>query len=408
MPELREFERNARESAPARLNWPAPADSADAIDDAEYDLVMLGGALSSGRGARYVMEVNPHLARSLRGRWKRWATKWTEADGLITKDAEALTVLATHRLSARAWSPSSLQQFAVCPYKFALHGIHGLHPRDESAPIEQMDPLTRGALFHAVQFALLGALRARGFLPVNAGCLAEALRLADGVLDQVAAQYEEDLVPAIPRVWRSEIEDLRTDLRGWLQHIATNDEDWEPIHFEFGFGLALSQGRDPASTAEEANLLDGGVRLRGSIDLVERHATALRITDHKTGKMPETIPAYVGGGRFLQPLLYGLAAEKLLGQTVESGRLFYATQRGGYQHVLIPLSSKARQFLAKLLANIDAAIVEGFLPPAPQKDVCEYCDYRIVCGPYEELRLAKHKDRRDERMDALTEIRGMA
>ncbi len=408
LPELREFERRARESAPARLNWPAPAAAADAIDNAEYDLVMLGSALTTGQGARYVIEANQHLARSLRGRWKRWATKWTEADGLITKDAEALRVLAAHRLGARAWSPSSLQQFAVCPYKFALHGIHGLHPRDEAAPIEQMDPLTRGALFHAVQFALLGALKARDLLPVNAGNLAEVLRLADGVLDQVAAQYEEDLVPAIPRVWRSEIEDLRTDLRGWLQHIAANDEDWEPVHFEFGFGLPLSQGRDPASVAEEANLLDGGVLLRGSIDLVERKATALRITDHKTGKMPETIPAYVGGGRFLQPLLYGLTAEKVLGQTVESGRLFYATQRGGYQHIVIPLSMKARQFIAKLLANIDTAIAEGFLPPAPQKDVCEMCDYRIVCGPYEELRLARHKDRRDERMDALTEIRGMA
>src|ERR1700680_769122 len=103
-----------------------------------------------------------------------------------------------------------------------------------------------------------------------------------------------------------------------------------------------------------------------------------------------------------------MAAEKLLGTTVESGRLFYATQTGGYRDTSIPTTEKARQFLAKLLANIDSAIGEGFLPPAPQKDACEYCDYRLVCGPYEELRVARHKDRRDERLDVLTEIRGMA
>jgi CRISPR/Cas system-associated exonuclease Cas4 (RecB family) len=101
-----------------------------------------------------------------------------------------------------------------------------------------------------------------------------------------------------------------------------------------------------------------------------------------------------------------LATERLLGTEIESGRLFYATQRGAYQHVQIPVTQKSRQFLARLLENIDSSIVQGFLPPAPQKDACGICDYRIVCGPYEERRL-KRKDQRDERLDALTEIRGM-
>jgi ATP-dependent helicase/nuclease subunit B len=411
LPELKKFEQLAREAAPARLNWPAPPDAADAIDDAEYDLVMLGRALAEGSSGRYVLEVNPHVARSLRARWARWEPKWREADGLITKDPAALAALAEHRLSARAWSPSSLQQFAICPYKFTLHGIHGLRPREEPAPLEQMDPLTRGGLFHAVQFALLGELRKQELLPVNAERLPEVLRIADRWLDHIAAQYEEDLVPAIPGVWKSEIEDLRTDLRGWLQHIAVHDDDWEPIHFEFAFGLSPAEGHDPASTAEVADLRECGVRLRGSIDLVERNilrSGVLRITDHKTGKPPESIPAYVGGGRFLQPLLYSLAAEQLLGATVEGGRLFYATQQGGYQQVAIQTSETARRFLAKLLASVDLAIAEGFLPPAPQKDACGICDYRPVCGPYEELRVARHKDRRDERLEPLTEIRGMA
>lgn len=409
LPELKEFERRAREAAPARLNWPAPLEVSGAIDDGEYDLVILGQALTTSRGARYLVEANEHLARSLRARWRRWAPKWSEADGLITADPAALAALAPHRLRARPWSPSALQQFAVCPYKFALSGIHGLRPREESAAIERLDPLTRGGLFHAVQFALLSELKQRSLLPVNVENLAGALLIADRVLDRVAAKYEEDLVPAIPRVWNNEIEGLRTDLRGWLQHIAVNDDDWEPIHFEYAFGLRSTEGRDPASAAGEADLAECGVILRGSIDVVERHTKrgVLRVTDHKTGRPPESIPAYVGGGKFLQPLLYGLAAERLLGATVEAGRLFYATQQGSYQSVAIPLNQKGRQFLARLLENIDQSIAHGFLPPAPQKDACETCDYRMICGPYEELRMARHKDRRDERLEPLTEIRGM-
>jgi ATP-dependent helicase/nuclease subunit B len=416
LPELKTFERDASSAAPARLNWPAPADPIDAIDDVEYDLVALRNALKpEGKsiGTRYLVESNDKLARSLRARYRRWDKRnWSEADGLITHNPDTLAALSTHRLNARAWSPSSLQQFAACPYRFALHGIYGLRPREDAAPIEQLDPLTRGGLFHAVQFALLNELKNRGLLPVKPQSLAETLQIADAALDRTAAEYEEELAPAIPRVWKSEIEDLRTDLRGWLQHVSANDDDWEPIHFEFAFGLAHREDsdHDPASTAEEADLADCGVRLRGSIDLIERHVTtgALRVTDHKTGKQPATIPLYVGGGRLLQPLLYALAAAKLIGKSVESGRLFYATQQGSYQHSVIQVNDKSRAFLTKLLANIDGAIAAGFLPPAPQKDACEWCDYRPVCGRHEEQRTsAQKKDGRDERLDPLTEIRAM-
>src|SRR6185436_5807817 len=97
--------------------------------------------------------------------------------------------------------------------------------------------------------------------------------------------------PAIPRVWQSEVEDLRTDLRGWLQHVAANDDDWEPQHFEYGFGLSFDRNRDPASVADPVHLQAAGVVLRGAIDLVERNTrtAALRVTDHKTGRKPDSI-----------------------------------------------------------------------------------------------------------------------
>jgi ATP-dependent helicase/nuclease subunit B len=404
LPRLKEFEARTRNASPARLNLPAPAEPSSAIDDTEYDLAMLA---RGSKPARYLLDSNAALARSLRGRWKRWdSRKWSEADGLITRDGAALDVLGSKRLKAQAWSPSSLQEFAACPYRFALHGIFRIRPRDEAGSIEQMDPLTRGGLFHEVQFALLNKLKEDALLPVNPQNLAEALELAGRALDEIAAKYKEELAPAIERVWETEIDDLRTDLRGWLKHISTHDEDWKPVHFEFGFGLAADERRDAASVTQAAAL--DGVLLRGSIDVVERHVTrdVLRVTDHKTGKLPETTPHTVGGGRYLQPLLYGMAAGKLLNATVECGRLFFATQKGGYRVVEIPLDERRRLFLGKLLENIDGAIAGGFLPAAPAKDACTHCDYRIVCGPNEETRFAK-KDRRDERLEPLIEIRGM-
>jgi ATP-dependent helicase/nuclease subunit B len=408
LPKLKEFEARTREAAAARLSWPAPKTAAEAIDDAEFDLVRLGGK-SGGRywGARYLIDANGHLARSLRTRWGRWRPSWKEGDGLITGDTAALAALGEQRLHARGWSPSALESFATCPYKFALNGVFRLRPREDAAPLEELDPLTRGALFHEVQFELLSELKGAGALPLTPSTLDAALGAADRTLDRVAARYEEELAPAVPRVWKSGIEDLRTDLRGWLQQMAQNDGDWQPLHFEFGFGLPARAGRDPASTEQEAELAEG-VRLRGSIDLVEKHIRSgmLRVTDHKTGKAPEKIPAYTGGGKVLQPMLYALAAEKLLGATVESGRLFYATQRGGYQQIGITVSARSRAFVAKLLQDVDAAIEGGFLPPVPEKDACGMCDYQAVCGPYEEQRAGRTKNRQDERLDGLHEIRG--
>jgi len=402
LPSLREFEKRAARAASSRLDWPAPADPRDAIDDAEYDLASLQASLklrgAAGTGsARYLMQANASLARSLRTRGRRWRSRWFDADGIVDPDPATLHALQTHRLINRSYSPSSLQHFAACPYRFALHAVFQFRPREEPARLEQMDPLTRGALFHAAQFELFRNL------PHTDVPLPALLDLADQVLDRVAARYEDELVPAIPRVWKSEIENLRTDLRGWLQHVAAAESDWRPAHFEFGFGLPPNPDRDPASTDREAVVLDG-IRLRGSIDLIERHSTnqALRVTDHKTGKAPKDRPQYVGGGALLQPLLYALAAETLLGESVESGRLFYCTQRGDFSDIDIPLNDESRARLRRVLETIDRSIEAGFLPAAPQTGACGMCDYSAVCGPYEETRV---KRKQADRLDPLIEIR---
>jgi ATP-dependent helicase/nuclease subunit B len=400
LPSLREFEKRAARAASSRLDWPAPANPRDAIDDAEYDLASLQVSLklrgAAGTGsARYLMQSNHALARSLRTRGRRWRNFWSGADGIVDPDQPTLAALEAHRLANRSYSPSALQHFAACPYRFVLQAVFQFRPREEPARLEQMDPLTRGALFHSVQFELFREL-ARADPP-------SLLDMADQVLDRVAARYEDELAPAIPRVWKSEIENLRTDLRGWLQHVAATQADWLPAHFEFGFGLAPNPDRDPASTDQEAVILDG-IRLRGSIDLIERHATgnALRVTDHKTGKSPKDRPQYVGGGAILQPLLYALAAETLLGESIESGRLFYCTQRGDFSDINIPLNDESGGRLRRVLETIDRSIEVGFLPAAPQTGACALCDYSAVCGPYEETRV---KRKQADRLDPLIEIR---
>ena len=404
LPELRQFEEHARRGAPSRLDWPAPLEPLEAIDDAEFDLAALGRTDAQGAG-NYLIAANRYLADSLRRYARRNRTAWFPADGIVEPDAATRAVLATQRLAARSYSPSALQHFAACPYRFLLHAIHRLRPREEKVALEQMDPLTRGALFHQAQFRLFGELQSAQLLPMRPQNAARILEIADRVLDRVAADNEEKLAPAIPRVWRSEIEDLRIDLRGWIQQVAALDDGWIPAHFEFSFGIQPDELRDPHSTNAEA-VLDNGVRIRGAIDLIEKHPQrgTLRITDHKTGKPPQELPKYVGGGTLFQPLAYAMAAETLLGVSAEVSRLSYCTERGGHQEIRFDITPRHRAFFIHAMSIIDGQIDRGFLPAVPQSGACAMCDYLPVCGPNEERRTGrKHR----EPLEALQDLRNI-
>jgi RecB family exonuclease len=368
---------------------------------------MLRGLLTSGeaRGrARYLLELNDALARSLRTRWARWHRRFTEADGLVRVTDGTREALVAARLGARPYSASALQKFAACPYQFFLSAICRLEPRPEVAPVVELDPATRGHLFHRVQADAMRALAAEGRLPLDADALDAARATLDRTLDGVAEQYREELAPAIQRVWQDEVESMRADLRMWLEQTAATHADWQPIAFELAFGLRRDPANDPRSVETEV-VLPEGYRLRGIVDLVEqrRGASDLRVTDYKTGRDYTKRNLVVGGGEMLQPVIYGLAVEHLLGARVVESRLYYCTRAGGFSERRVPLTGEARGRGVEVLGLVDRAIAAGFLPPAPRARACGICDFRDVCGPHEEIRVKLKDQARLEELRALRE-----
>ena len=385
---VREFELRARSATQTRIGWPAPANAADAIDDAEFDLATLA-PLAKGSG-QYLNRLPGRSVASLRLRWTRWHKPWKAADGLFIEEIAAVTPYRAYRLSERAWSPSVLQQYARCPYRFALRGIIGLRPAEQAIGIQRIDPVTRGEIYHAVQFELLRDLADKQALPFTANNLDLALGRLDEAVQQVALRFGADLAPAIPQIWQAEIQSLRADLRGWLQQKAASEPDWTPQFYELSFGLRDPAGRDPRSRKEPVEI-DGGFRLLGSIDLVERQASGLlRVVDHKTGRDPEPRPELIGGGEVLQPALYALAAERLLGEPVATGRLYYATIAQNYTTIDVPLQPWMRQRATQALRVIEDAMPQRI--PAGERRArmaASAAQYLPICGPYEEERVAE-------------------
>jgi len=396
VPDHELLERQAQEAGNATLAWPAPSRSEDAIDNQEHDLAVLRRLLdekelTAVKGhAHYLLGLNECLRRSVIDRWAHGQHRWSANDGLIHGKPSAAPALIANRLTERSYSVSALQKFSACPYQFALSAFYRLEPLAQPEPLQRMDPLTRGSIFHDIQARFFRKLQAVGALPVTDTNIEGAREVLDQTIDEVATRQHDELAPAVERVWVDEISSIRRDLVAWLHYLARDGADWEPIRFEFAFGRVPGL-RDATSLREDVVLAER-FRLRGAIDLIESHrqTKVLRVTDHKTGRKPDRIErTIVGGGTVLQPVLYAMVVEKALNTPVSHGRLFYCTSSGSFYEHPIPLSDLTRTAGADVLRIIDRAIEDGFLAAAPAEDACGRCDFISICGREVARRIAR-------------------
>ena len=406
IPDHQKLELEASEEANATLAWPAPTRPEDAIDDFEHDLSVLRILMRSEEDvkghAHYMLRLNDCVRRSASERWARARAPWSPYDGLVRVTASTKPFLQSQRLGARPYSVSALQNYSYCPYRFLLSAMYRLGALQEPEPLQRMDPLTKGRLFHEVLAEFFRALQKRK-MSIATKSMDAVLEVLDATLTRVAANYAELLAPAVDRVWQDEIASIRTDLHIWARELAAST-GWEPWLFEFGFGLADAPERDPNSRREPVTI-DGRFILRGSVDLVERRpgTNTLRVTDHKTSKNRSERGSIIGHGQQLQPVIYSLAVEAATGCTVETARFSYPTTTGGFTEHNVPINEPTRRMGIEALEIIDRAVELGMLPPAPAEKACGFCDFLPVCGPNQERR-ARRKSR--EQIADLIELRG--
>ena len=131
-----------------------------------------------------------------------------------------------------------------------LASIYKLQPLDVPEPLQRMDPLTRGSLFHEIQAQFFREMERRGELPVTAASIeTRARRPARRHRRARPTGWHDELAPAVERVWIDEIAAIRRDLRAWLDSVARDGAEWLPKYFEFGFGEVPGE-RDPHSRPE--------------------------------------------------------------------------------------------------------------------------------------------------------------
>jgi CRISPR/Cas system-associated exonuclease Cas4 (RecB family) len=68
----------------------------------------------------------------------------------------------------------------------------------------------------------------------------------------------------------------------------------------------------------------------------------------------------------------------------------------------VPLTAQTQRAGVEALEIVDRSIEQGFLAPAPKAGACTWCNFRPVCGPNEEQRVARKPD---DRLRDLHELR---
>ena len=203
-----------------------------------------------------------------------------------------------------AVSPTAIERFAGCPVNWLIENV--LRPVALEPDPER---LVQGAFAHDVLELTYSRLRAqtedRRITEANLG-QAEAIMLA-------ALAEEVDRRGAAmrgPRM-RAAVRRLEFQLLRHLAYESTSTSEFEPEHLELAFGL-------PDAAYPEVEL-EGGLRVRGKIDRVDRRGDKVAVRDYKSGRVTDYSAANWPGKGRLQAALYMLVAERLLGVEAVAG-----------------------------------------------------------------------------------------
>ena len=242
-------------------------------------------------------------------------------EGLLLSDV-AQAALAQRFDAEFMWSPSRLEGYAACPFRYFSEQILRLEPLKELSL--RNDPRRRGSLLHEVLATIHEQLKDEDVHDSEAQELVE--RFLTTLDAAVKSSPLRGIAQSLREIERREIEawapsyaEQETSYRDLWKHL---DQPPRPAHFEVRFGPETRHSKgetaDPASTTLpfELDLGDEKICLTGAIDRVDIGSvggvTVFNIIDYKSGKAVKLSLDKVRSGHQLQLPLYALAAEQLL------------------------------------------------------------------------------------------------
>ena len=236
---------------------------------------------------------------------------------------------------------SRIAKFLECPRSFKYTYIDGIRSPSGAAA-------RRGTAYHNTLEKMLKFVMKHGYLAEREGCLTVAARMAEA----------EKLPPS----------DLKKVLTG--------------VEYYY---YRLYPKHKPVAVEQEFEIIRGGVKITGRIDLVEQNG---RIVDHK---FSSDIWAEDRAKHGVQPMIYQWAGLDYLPGILGNDWQFTGFQYNiirtypslVIQKIDIPLmSQEISDWWEEEIAEIAKSILSGAFPAQPdEKRGCKWCDHKKLCKP---------------------------
>lgn len=254
-------------------------------------------------------------------------------------------------------SPTALERLAECPFKFFAHGMLDLEELEEPEAEYMLLPLEVGDIYHDI----LEQYHRRGDLE---------RQIAEGL-----ARFESTRSIRYPVLWEVEKERIGAVLRAFVD--ADDCSVYKPKDFEVELKAEIPIEAGGRKT----------VTFRGYADRLDvSDSGAFRVVDYKRSGKKYSLKMETGvftKGKFLQPPLYFLLAQKVLNApSVDSRFVYYfieeVLEEKAWEKALTGEMWEQRPaFEAHLRRYLDR-IARGEFIVRPG-DHCKYCDFRTAC-----------------------------
>jgi ATP-dependent helicase/nuclease subunit B len=285
----------------------------------------------------------------------------------------------------RSVSPTSLETYGVCGFRYYAKSLLGLYPVEEPEERDVMDAAARGNLIHKILERFFVDRQNEGRPQPHEAWTADDREALMRLADDELAQAEERGLTGLSVYSMHEARTIKADLRRFL------DED---TLFRQRTGAVPRRFETRISEMEVA-----GVTLKGIADRVDESPDGREawVIDYKSGRSDDYKDINpkdpLAGGTKLQLPVYRAAAPEAEGV---HAAYWFITKRGGFEFIEYDPAPEQRDAFERTLKAILAGIGAGAFPAVSGEDDefygkfqnCRYCDYDRVCSRRRDVELA--------------------
>ena len=317
----------------------------------------------------------------------------------------------------RGLSPTTLEVFGICPFKFYMGKVLELESLEEPEKIDVIAAVDLGSLYHSILKDFYGYLIAKGYFYKKVK-ETNSIELLHDITQKYFTDIERRIPIPYPILWenkKEEILDYLTKFVTWdIERIEQTG--YIPTYLEKKVHLRPQDDFVKLVSVSSKQGKASALTFKGKIDRIDlklvpvclkqgavENAISFRVVDYKSGMPLKERPIkYAIRGQKLQLPLYIVMAERILSEEIKKGRIPQgqtSLEDASFVYIAQDMEDKKGQKVIpeKTIESVDWKeyqgqcwetvneflhyIREGMFLISPTEDTqkCEWCEFVTTC-----------------------------